>query len=141
MVTAATPMGNAPELVRGYKAAENVYHRFLTGLILRTVVMRGEEDAAALVFQLFRQQQQKTLLPGIEKLGLAHLPDAVKCAQYHYLSNQIGDVNVEYMYESDTKAWVRYPPPRWIWDGTAICGIPSRVSRQMMYGWHAHNGV
>jgi hypothetical protein len=57
------------------------------------------------------------------------------------LSNQIGEVNVEYMYESDRKAWVRYPPPRWIWDGTAICGIPSNVSRQMMYGWHAHNGV
>jgi hypothetical protein len=93
------------------------------------------------VFNLFRRQQQNTFLPGIEKIGLGHLPDAVKCAQYHYLSNQIGDVNVEYMYESDRKAWVRYPPPRWIWDGTAICGIPSKVSRQMMYGWHAHNGL
>ncbi len=134
-------MTDSSSIVRGYKAVENLYHRFLTGLILRTVVTRGADDAAALVFRLFRRQQQKTLLPGIEKLGLGHLPDAVKCAQYHYLSNQIGDVNVEYMYESDTKAWVRYPPPRWIWDGTAICGIPSRVSRQMMYGWHAHNGV
>lgn len=134
-------MNDPSSTVRGYKAAENIYHRFLTGLILRTVVMRGSDAAAALVFRLFRRQQQKTLLPGIEKLGLGHLPDAVKCAQYHYLSNQIGDVNVEYMYESDTKAWVRYPPPRWIWDGTAICGIPSEVSRQMMYGWHAHNGV
>ena len=47
----------------------------------------------------------------------------------------------EYGYESDRKAWVRYPPPRWIWDGTAICGIPSEVSRAMMRGWHGHNGV
>ncbi len=102
--------------------------------------MRGVADASELVFRLFRRQQQATLLPGIEKLGLSHLPDAVKCAQYHYLSNYLGDVNVEYMYESDTKAWVRYPPPRWIWDGTAICAIPTAVSRAMMRGWHSHNG-
>ena len=30
------------------------------------------------------------------------------------------------MYESDRKAWIRYPPPRWIWRGTAICGVPGR---------------
>ena len=50
-------------------------------------------------------------------------------------------VGVQYGYESDRKAWVRYPPPRWMWDGTAICGIPTEVSRAMMRGWHSHNGV
>jgi hypothetical protein len=45
------------------------------------------------------------------------------------------------MYESDRKAWVRYVPPRWIYEGTAICGVPSEVSRAMLRGWHAHNGV
>ncbi len=124
-----------------YKAAEDLHHRYLTGLILRTIVMRGTADAAELVFRLFRRQQQEKFLPGIEKLGLSHLPDAVKCAQYHYLSNFLGDVNVEYVYESDRKAWVRYPPPRWIWDGTAICAIPTEVSRAMMRAWHSHNGV
>jgi hypothetical protein len=43
------------------------------------------------------------------------------------------------MYENDAKAWVRYPPPRWIWDGTAVCGIPTEVSRAMMRAWHANN--
>jgi hypothetical protein len=57
------------------------------------------------------------------------------------LSNQVGGVKVEYLYENDRKAWVRYPPPRWIWSGTAICGIPSEVSRAMLRGWHANNGV
>ena len=128
-------------IVRGYKAAENIHHRYLTGLILRTVITRGAADAAQLVFRLFRKQEEEKFLPGIEKLGLSGLPDAVKCAQYHYLSNWLGDVNVEYMYESDTKAWVRYPPPRWIWDGTAVCGIPTEVSRAMMYAWHSNNGV
>ena len=77
----------------------------------------------------------------MQKLGLAGLPHAVACAQYHYLSNQVGGVKVEYVCESDRKAWVRYPPPRWIWSGTAICGIPSEVSRAMLRGWHANNGV
>ena len=127
--------------IRGYKAVENIYHRYLTGLILRTVLTRGAADATELVFRLFRRQQQATLLPGLKKLGLEGLPDAVACAQYHYLSNYLGDVGVEYGYESDRKAWVRYPPPRWIWDGTAICAIPTEVSRAMMRGWHSHNGV
>ena len=45
------------------------------------------------------------------------------------------------MYESDRKAWIRYPPPRWAWKGTAICGIPGEVSQAMLRGWHANNGV
>ena len=73
--------------------------------------------------------------------GLSGLPPAVAAAQYHYLSNWIGGVSVEYMYESDRKAWIRYPPPRWIWRGTAICGVPGEVSRAMLRGWHANNGV
>src|SRR4051794_30289125 len=45
------------------------------------------------------------------------------------------------MPESDRKAWIRYPPPRWIWRGTAICAVPGEVSRAMLRGWHANNGV
>jgi hypothetical protein len=106
------------------------------------VITRQDRQAAAeLVFRTFRRQQLEKFLPGLEKLGLRGLPDAVAAAQYHYLSNQLGGVRVEYMYESDRKAWVRYVPPRWIWEGTAICAVPSEVSRAMLRGWHAHNGV
>jgi hypothetical protein len=65
----------------------------------------------------------------------------VACAQYHYFSNALGGVKTEYIYESDRKAWVRYPPPRWIWQGTAICAVPREVNEAMLYGWHGHNGV
>ena len=99
---------------------------------LTMVARRGTADAAEFVFRVFRRQQQERFLPGLEKLGLAHLPPAVAAAQYHYLSNWIGGVHVEYMYETDAKAWVRYPPPRWIWRGTAICGVPGEVSRAML---------
>jgi hypothetical protein len=124
-----------------WRGVADLYHACFTGLILTVVTRRGISDAAEFVFRVFRRQQQERFLPGLDKLGLSHLPPAVAAAQYHYLSNWIGGVGVEYMYESDRKAWIRYPPPRWIWKGTAICGIPGEVSRAMLRGWHANNGV
>lgn len=126
---------------RGYQAVETIYHAYLTGLILTTVTRRGRAAAAELIFRTFRRQHLEKFLPGLEKLGLRGLPDAVAAAQYHYLSNYLGGVNVEYMSESDRKAWIRYTPPRWIFDGTAVCGVPTEISRAMLRGWHAHNGV
>jgi len=124
-----------------YAAIELIYHSYLTGLILMLASRAGPARAAEVVFRTFRRQQLARFLPGLQKLGLSELPHAVACAQYHYLSNQVGGVKVEYIYENDRKAWVRYPPPRWIWSGTAICGVPSEVSRAILRGWHANNGV
>lgn len=124
-----------------YRAVGELYHAYLTGIILRTVLQRGRHDAAELVFRLFRKQHLEKFLPGLEKLGLTDLPHAVAAAQYHYLSNHLGGVKVQYIPESDRKAWIRYVPPRWIYEGTAICGIPTEVSRAMLRAWHAHNGV
>jgi hypothetical protein len=124
-----------------HRAVSVLYQGLLTGLVLTLVTRRGEDEAADFVFRLFRRQHLEKFRPGLTKLGLDHLPHAVACAQYHYLSNQLGGVKTEYAYESDQKAWVRYPPPRWIWYGAAICGIPSRVNAAMLHGWHGHNGV
>jgi hypothetical protein len=124
-----------------WRSVADLYHAYFTGLVLTVVTRRGTADAAEFVFRVFRRQQQERFLPGLEKLGLSGLPPAVAAAQYHYLSNWIGGVSVEYMFESDRKAWVRYPPPRWAWHGTAICGVPGEVSRAMLRGWHANNGV
>jgi hypothetical protein len=124
-----------------YAAVATIYHAYLTGLILALVTRAGAREAAEVVFRTFRRQQLARFLPGLRKLGLDQLPHAVACAQYHYLSNQVGGLKVEYVYESDRKAWVRYPPPRWIWSGTAVCGIPTEVSRAMLKGWHGNNGV
>jgi hypothetical protein len=133
--------GAQEALWQRWRGVADLYHACFTGLILSVVTRRGAADAAEFVFRVFRRQQQERFLPGLEKLGIDHLPPAVAAAQYHYLSNWIGGVHVEYMYESDRKAWIRYPPPRWIWRGTAICGVPSEVSRAMLRGWHANNGA
>ncbi len=124
-----------------WRSLADLYHAVFTGLVLTVVTRRGTPDAAEFIFRVFRRQQQERFLPGLVKLGIDHLPPAVAAAQYHYLSNWIGGVHVEYMYESDRKAWIRYPPPRWAWKGTAICGIPGEVSRAMLRGWHANNGA
>src|SRR5262249_52253437 len=141
MANAARKGEETPADVAAYRAVELIYHSYLTGLILMLVSRAGAAAAAEVVFRTFRRQQLARFLPGLKKLGLDKLPHAVACAQYHYLSNQVGGVKVEYVYENDRKAWVRYPPPRWIWLGAAICGIPSEVSGAMLRGWHANNGV
>ena len=138
MSTSTPPTRDDPA---AFAAVAAIYHAWLTGLILALVTRANAQMAAEVVFRTFRRQQLARFLPGLRKLGLDKLPHAVACAQYHYLSNQVGGVKVEYVHESDRKAWVRYPPPRWIWHGTAICGIPSEVSRAVLRGWHANNGV
>lgn len=130
----------AAQLV-SWKAVANWYHCGFTGIILSAILRQGTARAAELVHEVFSRQRQERFLPGLKKLGLDHLPHAVAAAQYHYLSNAIGGVSVQYMPESDRKAWVRYPPPRWVWSGTALCAVPTEVSRAMMTGWHAQNGI
>ena len=106
-----------------YRAVEHIYHSYLTGLILMLAsrVRRSPRRRGGVPH--LPAAATGALPSRIEELGLDQLPHAVACAQYHYLSNQVGGVKVEYVHESDRKAWVRYPPPRWIWSGTAICGI------------------
>ncbi|WP_430727102.1 hypothetical protein [Variibacter gotjawalensis] len=134
-------MSDSVEDAARWSAVAEWYHAFFTGLVMTTATRKSNRDAADLVFRIFRRQHHEKFLPGIEKLGLAGLPPAIIAARYHYLSNAIGGVRVEYMEETPKKAWIRYAPPRWAWDGTAICAIPSEVSRAMLHGWHGHNGV
>ncbi len=129
------------EDIAGYKATAKLYNALMTGLVLTLIGRRSAEDARRFVFAHFRRQHLEKFLPGLKKLGLDGLPDAVACAQYHYLSNALGGVKTEYVAESARKAWVRYPPPRWIWQGTAICAVPREVNEAMLHGWHGHNGV
>jgi hypothetical protein len=124
-----------------WRALGELYHRYLTGLILAMVTRQGTARATEVAFRTFRRQHLELFLPGLRKLQLDRLPHAVACAQYHVLSNALGGVKVVWIPETDAKSWVRYLPPRWIFDGTAVCGVPTEVSRAMLLGWHGHNGV
>jgi hypothetical protein len=124
-----------------WSAVGNFYHAYFTGLILMIANRQGPQAAGQWTRALFRRQHHLRFLASFEKLGLSDLPDAVACAQYHYLSNAIGGVDVEYMYSHDQKAWVRFCHPRWIYAGTAICGVPIEVGQGYIHGWYGHNGV
>ncbi|MBX9946213.1 MAG: hypothetical protein K2Y40_19215 [Reyranella sp.] len=124
-----------------YRAVGTLYNALMTALVLGLVTRRGENTAREYVFRHFRRQHLEKFLPGLKKLGIASEPHAPACALYHYHSNALGGVKTGYLRESDTKAWVRYPPPRWIWKGTAIAAVPHSVSAAMLHGWHGHNGV
>ncbi|MBW2285040.1 MAG: hypothetical protein JRF65_10625 [Deltaproteobacteria bacterium] len=124
-----------------FRAVADLYHGFFTGIMLTIVTRKGVEDAAEFTYRMFRTKHHEQFLPGLKKLGIDDLPPAVASAQFHYLANQIGEVGVEYMYESDRKAWIRYPPPRYAWDDAAIAGIPTAVNRAMLRGWHGNNGI
>jgi len=131
----------ADAAVNGYEALARLHHGLFTGLVLGLIGRRSVSEAEEFVFRCFRRQHLEKFEPGLAKLGLTGLPHAVAAARYHYQSNAIGGVLTEYVEESDQKAWVRYPPPRWIWSGTAICAIPPSVNVAILRGWHAHNGI
>jgi hypothetical protein len=130
-----------PAELAACKAVGTLYNALMTALVLGLVTRRGEETAREYVFRHFRRQHLEKFLLGLQKLGLAEEPPAVACSLYHYHSNALGGVKTGYLKESERKAWVRYPPPRWIWRGTAIAAIPRSVSAAMLHGWHGHNGV
>lgn len=123
------------------KAVATFYHALFTGLILQVTLTSGEERVGEWVQRVFRRLHHEKFLSSFAKLGLSGKPDPVAAAQYHYLSNSIGGVEVEFMPESDTKAWVRFCHPRWLYDGTALCGVPTSVSHGFLRGWYAQNGV
>jgi len=122
------------------EAAAELHHRYFTGLILFVLQRKGEAAAAEFVRRTFHAQHDEKFLPGLKALGLDEAPHAVACARYFYLANLGGGVRVECVEETPRKAWIRYPPPRWIWEGAAICAVPNAVSLAFPRGFHARCG-
>ncbi len=127
--------------VDAIRAQARLHHAYFLGLQLMIATRKGPAVMGEWMFRLFRRQHHEKFLSSFGKLGLEGLPDAVACARYHVLSNSIGGVGVEYIAESERKAWVRFRYPRWMYDGPTLCGIPEEVSRGFLKGWYAHNGV
>lgn len=122
-------------------AQADLHKQYFIGLQLMVATREGPKVVGDWMYELFRRQHEEKFLSSFKKLGLDGQSDAVAAAKYHALSNGVGGVTVEYMEESQTKAWVRYRYPRWWLDGPAVCGIPVEASQGFMRGWHAHNGV
>jgi len=133
---------NQPELdLVGIETVTKIHHAYFLGLQLMVSTRRGSDVVGDWMFRLFRRQHEDKFLSSFTKLGLDKLPHAVACAQYHVLSNGVGGVPVEYMFENDQKAWVRFRYPRWMYAGPTICGVTEDASLGFLKGWYAQNGV
>ena len=97
----------------------------MTGLVLGLVSRRGKDTAREYVFRHFRRQHLEKFLPGLAE-ARPRGPNRTRWPARSIIihSNALGGVKTGYLRESDRKAWVRYPPPRWIWRGTAIAAVP-----------------
>lgn len=124
-----------------WKATAELHQRYLTGLLLYTVQKKGDDAGTELLFRTFRTQHLEKFVAGHKSLGLTDLPDPVAAAQFIYLANHVGGVKCEFIPESDKKAWVRYLPPRWIWEGAAICAVPNDMSKAFMRAFHSQCGI
>lgn len=102
---------------------------------------KGEQDLAALKYAILRRHQRSHFLQGVDKLGIDRaLPPAVIAGRYHFLSNAIGGLTMEYIEESPRKVWIRYLPPAWSFPGQSLFAVPASVERAMFAGWHPFNG-
>jgi len=102
---------------------------------------KGEQDLAAFKYAILRRHQRSHFLPGVDKLGIDRaLPPAVIAGRYHFLSNAIGGLTMEYVEESATRVWIRYMPPAWSFPGQSLFAVPASVERAMFAGWHPFNG-
>lgn len=128
-------------LMRDCNFVSSFWSRMWIGLQLTILRERGEADLVEATFKRLRMHQRSHFLPGLEKLGIDRgRPAAVVAAQYHYLSNILGGMDMEYVEESDRKVWIRYHAPAYTWPGNALFAVPSSVQRAMFKAWHPFNG-
>ena len=117
-----------------------------TAITLACLRTHGQNAIAELEFRSLRRHQQKHFLPGLEKLGLmSETSDIIRCGRYHYFSNSLGGLPMEYV-EEPNRVWIRYRPPFWIGDGvTQPSGGPAALGSSFGYaafrGWHGNNGT
>jgi len=132
---------NEHTLMRDCNFVSSFWSRLWIGLQLTMLRERGEGDLVESTFKRLRMHQRSHFLPGLEKLGIdRNQPAAIVAAQYHYLSNILGGMEMEYIEESDRKVWIRYHAPAYTWPGNALFAVPSSVQRAMFKAWHPFNG-
>lgn len=117
-----------------------LWGRTFAGLTAMTYRERGSDDLHSLWFKVLTGHQVGHYGAGLEKLGIHNDPPAVAAAKYHYYTNLIGGLDMEYVEESPKKAWIRYLAPMWTYGGIALLALPGTVRRTIFSSWHPRNG-
>lgn len=116
------------------------FSRMFSALTAVTFREKGEDAVNRLWFEVLTSHQGDRYVEGLRKLGIHHDPPAVAAAKYHYFTNTIGGLDMEYIEESDKKVWVRYRAPMWMYAGVAMIAMPASVRRTVFSSWHPRNG-
>lgn len=114
--------------------------RTFAALTAVTFREHGEQAANDLWFRVLTSEQRDRYHEGLLRLGIGNDPPAVAAAKYHYFTNMIGGLEMQYVRESDTKVWIRYLAPMWTYPGIAIMAMPASVRRTIFGAWHPRNG-
>ncbi|MGE0093426.1 MAG: hypothetical protein AB7M05_10750 [Alphaproteobacteria bacterium] len=117
-----------------------LWGRTFSGLTCMTFRHRGAETLHKLWFNVLTGHQVGHYHEGLKLLGIDKDPPAVAAAKYHYLTNQIGGLDMEYVEESQKKVWIRYVAPMWTYNGVALLALPGTVRRTIFSAWHPRNG-
>lgn len=121
--------------------AEKFWGRTFSGLTAITFREKGDAAFRQLWFDTLRAHQSDHFLKGLRKLGIREdEPPAVQAAKYHYFTNAIGGLKMEYIEESPKKVWIRYLAPMWTYAGIAMLALPGHARRTMGSAWHPRNG-
>lgn len=123
-----------------YGTATRLWGRTFSGLTAMTFREKGEAALLKLWYDVLTDHQDERYHEGLVKLGIDKAPPAVAAAKYHYYTNLIGGLSMEYAEESPRKAWVRYTAPMWTYDGIAMLALPAKLRRTILGAWHPRNG-
>jgi len=124
------------------RLANKFWGRTFSALGAMTYREKGEEAVKHLWVLLLRQHQTCFYRQGLRKLGISDdEPPAIKAAKYHYLTNQIGGLAMEYVEESPKKVWIRYLAPMWTYAGVTMMALPGSLRRAIFSAWHPRNGA
>ncbi|WP_250511474.1 hypothetical protein [Caballeronia sp. GACF4] len=109
----------------------------LTAIVLRE---KGEAALNNVWRSLMAAEQSQRFVEALDKLGIRGDAPAVTAAKYHYFSNTIGGLSLQYMEESPKKVWIRYMPPWGTFPGISALAVPTSVRRTILSTWHPRNG-
>jgi len=110
----------------------------LTSIAYRT---RGEDDLAKIWYKVLTSEQGERYGEGLRKLGIRDdEPPAVRAAKYHFFSNSIGGLSMQYVEEAPNKVWIRYIGPNGTYPGLGMLLAPAGQRRVVFSSWHPRNG-
>jgi hypothetical protein len=140
MTDALITVADSPAARRCAHAVE-FWQLLFSSLNLTAYREKGEEGLRRLWQGMLGPQHQAQFLRGLAKLGIdPEGPPAVVAGKYHYLTNLIGGLRMQYIEESPVKVWNRNMGPMWAFPGLAMLAIPTALRREMMAVWHPNDG-